>query len=219
MKSKKLALVFILFAVLTAGGYFLARWVLGKPVSSPATVSATDYKVGDRLPPGVAEKSDSKTRLSMFESTYAELQWDSMMPADWNPDASLKALNLSDLQDNDPRAEKALAQMKKMWSQAPVDSALDGKMVRIAGFAVPLEQSDSLVSEMLLVPYFGACIHTPPPPSNQVIHIKFKEPQEAVGAMQAYWVWGQLKVERFSSTMGDAAYQMVAAGIAPYEQQ
>uniref|UniRef100_UPI003515A5B6 DUF3299 domain-containing protein n=1 Tax=Limnobacter sp. TaxID=2003368 RepID=UPI003515A5B6 len=86
------------------------------------------------------------------------------------------------------------------------------------GFVIPVEQSEAGVDELLLVPYFGACIHTPPPPANQIIHVKLAKPQPAMGAMQAYWVWGELQLNRFSSEFGDAAYQLVATGLQPYDQ-
>ena len=45
----------------------------------------------------------------------------------------------------------------------------NGKQVKLPGFVVPLEYSDKgRVKEFLLVPYFGACIHYPPPPPNQI---------------------------------------------------
>src|SRR6187549_1707175 len=54
----------------------------------------------------------------------------------------------------------------------PALKALDGKSVRIPGYMVPLEDDSEIVSEFLLVPYVGACIHTPPPPPNQIVQVK-----------------------------------------------
>ena len=34
------------------------------------------------------------------------------------------------------------------------------------------------VTEFLLVPWVGACIHTPPPPPNQIVHVKSDQPFE-----------------------------------------
>ena len=55
---------------------------------------------------------------------------------------------------------------------------LVGKSIKIPGFAVPLEGDDGFeyIEEFLLVPYFGACIHVPPPPPNQVIHVILDAP-------------------------------------------
>ena len=54
---------------------------------------------------------------------------------------------------------------------APVVEALNGQHVKIPGFVVPLDASGETVKEILLVPYFGACVHVPPPPSNQIVHV------------------------------------------------
>lgn len=176
--------------------------------------SDSSYELGEKLPAEGVGKSKGKAN---FDPAYPELDWDSLIPAGWDPMAAFKGLNLAKMKDSDPKAMEALDKMKKAWSEAPVESGLSGKKVRIAGFAVPLEQSDKAVSELLLVPYFGACIHTPPPPANQIIHVKLKNKVPAVGAMQPYWVWGELKVARTSSSMGDAGYRLEAVSMTPYE--
>lgn len=176
--------------------------------------SDSTYELGDKLD---AQGNGKPKGKGNFDPAYSELDWDSLIPAGWDPMAAFKGLNLAKMKDSDPKAMEALDKMKKAWSEAPVESGLNGKKVRIAGFAVPLEQSDKAVSELLLVPYFGACIHTPPPPANQIIHVKLKNKVPAVGAMQPYWVWGDLKVARTSSSMGDAGYRIEAVNMTPYE--
>ncbi len=53
-----------------------------------------------------------------------------------------------------------------------VNKSLEGATVRLPGFIVPLEAVKSGdVSEFLLVPYFGSCIHVPPPPPNQIVYV------------------------------------------------
>jgi uncharacterized protein len=169
-----------------------------------------EYQVGDQL---VANQEETQ-----FDPAYPLVEWDNLMPADWDPMAAFRGLDFSNLQDNDPRAQKALEAMRKAWNEAPVNMAMSGQQVRIPGFALPLEQSEAGVTELLLVPYFGACIHTPPPPANQIIHVKLDAPEPALGAMQPYWIWGQLSATRFSNELGDAAYQIQAKGIQPYDQ-
>ena len=230
MKIGKVIVMVVAVVVLTALGYGLASWFLGKPdqnaegatqleqtlaqLSSDTAATDGEYAVGDRLS-GNADK-DSKKAI-VFDPAFPELQWDNLMPADWDPMAAFRGLNIAELQDNDPKAQEALEKMRKAWNDAPVNTAYTGKKVRIPGFAIPIEQSEKGVDELLLVPYFGACIHTPPPPANQIIHVKLSEPQPAVGAMQAYWVWGELTASKFSSELGDAAYLLSATGIQPYE--
>ncbi len=56
-------------------------------------------------------------------------------------------------------------------------SLLNKQRVEASGFIVPLEMDEYIdsVSEFLLVPDPLACIHVPPPPPNQLIHVKMKE--------------------------------------------
>jgi hypothetical protein len=61
--------------------------------------------------------------------------------------------------------QEALKRILAEWDRAPVVEEFDGQLVRIPGFVVPLESDGKTISEFLLVPYFGACVHVPPPPS------------------------------------------------------
>ena len=75
-------------------------------------------------------------------------------------------------------------------------SRLIGKSIKIPGFAVPLEGDDGFeyIDEFLLVPYFGACIHVPPPPPNQVIHVILDEPVYFEVISFAIWITGILEI-------------------------
>ena len=75
-------------------------------------------------------------------------------------------MNFDALTDADPRALALLQRMRETWDNAPTNNAMDDKPVRIAGYLVPLDEVKAGLTRFLLVPYFGACIHTPPPPSN-----------------------------------------------------
>ena len=165
-----------------------------------------DYKVGDRLPEKPAQGS----------AGYKEMTWDALMPADWNPAKDFQALDLASLSDSDPRAVKALEQLRAALDNAPVVSALNGARIRIAGFTVPLESARGQISEFLLVPYFGACIHTPPPPANQIIHVKPLKPYKSDQAIEAVWVSGPIETVRSETGLGNAGYRMRAELIAPY---
>lgn len=176
---------------------------------SPAIAQQDGYAVGEEI------RKSEKTKG--FDPKYPELDWDTLIPEHWNPMLAFEGLNLEDMGDEDPKAMEALDRMKQAWDQAPVESSLNNKLVRIPGFAVPLDGSSKETKEFLLVPYFGACIHTPPPPANQIIHIKMNKSVPAIGAMQPYWVWGQLKVTRTESDLGNAGYRIEAVGLKPYE--
>ena len=86
---------------------------------------------------------------------------------------------------------------------------LDGKDVRIPGFVVPVEtDGNGKLKEFFLVPYFGACIHVPPPPANQIIYGRLEEPIDMVNIWDAFWMEGTLNIEDISNQTADAAYTM-----------
>jgi hypothetical protein len=83
---------------------------------------------------------------------------------------------------------------------------------------VPLEREGTALKEFLLVPYFGACIHVPPPPANQIVHVIATKPVDTA-TMDAVWVSGKLTLERVQTHMGGSAYRLRAAKIEPYTKK
>jgi hypothetical protein len=146
---------------------------------------------------------------------YPTITWDSLVPKDWDPSAQFKNQPAS-LQDNDPRAVEMLAKLREAWDNAPVNASMDKRPVRMPGYLVPLEEANGQVTEFLLVPYFGACIHTPPPPANQIVHVMPKSPVKQLKSMDAVWVRGTLHVTRTDSPMGTAGYRMEAVAVEKY---
>ena len=147
---------------------------------------------------------------------WPEIGWDALIPKGWDPSAEFKGLDFSRLQDADPRAMEALEKIKAVWDNAPAEPALNGRQGRIAGFALPLEKKGDKVTEFLIVPYFGACIHTPPPPANQIIHAKSRKPLSGVTMMTPLWVYGTFSVQRASTDWGVAGYRLQVDRVAPY---
>lgn len=85
---------------------------------------------------------------------------------------------------------------RKRRAEAVVPT-LDQQNVRMPGFVLPLEYSGKKVSEFLLVPWVGACIHTPPPPPNQIVHVRLKKSAEfePTGQFQPVWVTGVMRAK------------------------
>ncbi len=85
---------------------------------------------------------------------------------------------------------------RKRRAEAIVPS-LDEQRVRMPGFVLPLEYSGKKVSEFLLVPWVGACIHTPPPPPNQIVHVRLEKSAEfePTGQFQPVWVTGVMRAK------------------------
>jgi hypothetical protein len=95
---------------------------------------------------------------------------------------------------------------------------LNGVLVRIPGFMVPLEDTETRVTEFLLVPYFGACIHVPPPPPNQMAHVLMERNQVVdVNLWDPIWIVGELRIENVESPYGMVGFQVTGERILPYD--
>lgn len=145
--------------------------------------------------------------------------WEQLIPAGWDPYKDLKALNLQNLKDNDPKADEALKKMRKLWDNAPINPLILGQAVRLPGYLVPLEDLPEGLKEFLLVPYFGACVHSPPPPANQIVHVKLDQAVKRFRSMDAVWVTGTLSATKTDSHMGVASYRLDAKLMSPYSDK
>ena len=174
------------------------------------TAQQGGYEVGQRLEP--VEENDSGNA-----SDVITLEWDQLVPPEYDPMVLLEGVDLNSLDDDDPKARELLEEVQAAWANAPVVEALNGRWVRIPGFAVPLDGDADTVNEMLLVPYFGACIHVPPPPSNQIIHVPKMSPVSRDAAYDAVWVEGVLRTRGKHTDVGSAGYTLEAGSVRPYE--
>ena len=99
-----------------------------------------------------------------------------------------------------------------------VNAQLDGRTVKIPGFIVPLDlDEDSKVIEFFLVPYFGACIHVPPPPANQIVYVTLEKGVALDSMYEAYWITGELSVKDKQTRLGAAAYTLAGRQIEVYK--
>ncbi|ELL4668442.1 DUF3299 domain-containing protein [Vibrio fluvialis] len=98
-----------------------------------------------------------------------------------------------------------------------VRSELNGSTVKIPGFVIPLEGDENTVTEFLLVPYFGACIHVPPPPPNQIIYVKFPKGAPVQELWDVVYVIGTLKTESVSLDLAETGYVIEGSKIAEYD--
>ncbi|MFD2158746.1 DUF3299 domain-containing protein [Rubritalea tangerina] len=102
---------------------------------------------------------------------------------------------------------------------------LDGKLVSLPGFVLPLEFDGKKVKEFLLVPWVGACIHTPPPPPNQIVHVIVAEPFATKGTFEAVTITGKMQLKKQVRELflvdGTAdinmSYAMESAAVEKYE--
>jgi hypothetical protein len=138
------------------------------------------------------------------------------MPKDWDPMKEFRVGDAALVPEGSVKERNLMRQMREVWDNAPTNPKMDGAQVRLPGYVVPLEEFKGELKEFLLVPYFGACVHSPPPPSNQIVHVIASPPLKGVRTMDAVWVSGTLTVQRTDSAMGVSSYQIKTPAVEPY---
>ena len=102
---------------------------------------------------------------------------------------------------------------------------LNGQKIKLPGYLLPLEFEEKKVTELLLVPWFGACIHTPPPPPNQIVFVTMEEGYGNTEQFAPVWVWGEMQVKKSQKSLFlvdgesgiDTGYTLVADKVTPYK--
>jgi len=141
-----------------------------------------------------------------------------------NVQAELKAGNV-DIDGLLARREEITEKRRARGQTA--NAELNGKTIRIPGYLLPLEFEDKKVVEFLLVPWVGACIHTPPPPPNQIVHVKLEKGFDMGDDMfTPVWVNGVMKTEKNNPELSfidgkqniDVSYVMQAEAVEIYKE-
>ncbi|MCG8440451.1 MAG: DUF3299 domain-containing protein, partial [Caulobacterales bacterium] len=95
---------------------------------------------------------------------------------------------------------------------------LDGLNIRMPGYVVPFDfKDDGAYGEFLLVPYFGACLHTPPPPPNQIVYVHAEPEVEIASIWEPVWIEGVMATDRNENDLGNAAYTVALNKLEMYE--
>ena len=160
---------------------------------------------------------------------YQQIEWTDLMPqaeldALLNPPAYLDEVEDGSFEDK--IASQIQAQLNvdldDPYQQALVSTniveAMDQAYIRLPGFVVPLSfgESEFMITEFFFVPFFGACIHLPPPPPNQILYVNYPQGIELKALYDAFWLNGQLSTELIENDTAIAAYQLSLHSIEPY---
>ncbi len=163
--------------------------------------------------------------VSVFAQTpgYQKITWDDLLNEEWYLQMKKDMASygrMSFLKDGSEEAEKLMASMRKKLDEAPISTKYVNQKIRMPGFVVPLDAVRNGQREFLLVPYFGACIHTPPPPANQIVLVT-PHPQlnlsKTLESMDVIWVEGELKEARTKTASGVSGYSLEAIQVYPYK--
>jgi hypothetical protein len=86
------------------------------------------------------------------------------------------------------------------------------------GYILPLDFAEQgAAQEFLLLPYHGACVHTPPPPPNQIVYLRSPEPIRFGSLWEPVWVEGRMEIERVDTDLAATAYAMTLRQVEPYQ--
>lgn len=168
-------------------------------------------KDGDPLPimwEDLMPEGSEEALMKQYEAFYATLE-------------KRYAANTTTLADADPYARiEEGSEFDFMPQLGGFDTVedLDGVLIRMPGYVVPFDfQTDSKHREFLFVPYMGACIHTPPPPPNQIIFVRADPAIKISDIWAPYWIEGTLSTETTENELGDTAYTLSMTLIEDYE--
>ena len=176
------------------------------------------------------QNSPIDTETSLPAQAFKTVEWTDLMPASdlealLNPPDYLDDVedgSFEDLLSNQVSNAIAAAnddQYQQALKSTTIIAEMNNQPIRIPGFIVPLEfDKKNKVTQFFLVPYFGACIHMPPPPPNQIIFVTTKG-MELDDIYNPFWITGVLKTAIIENELGTAAYTMQMQSIEMYLEE
>ncbi|NUZ06683.1 DUF3299 domain-containing protein [Piscinibacter koreensis] len=156
-----------------------------------------------------------KARAAEKAASIRRLSWDELIPKDWDPQKFFRDKQVGAVREGDVGERALMREMRQIWDNAPTRLELNGLVVKLPGYVVPVEMLVGDIKEFLLVPYFGACVHTPPPPANQLVYVTLEAPKP-LKTMDVVWVTGTMRTERNGSPFGNSGYRLEASAVEPY---
>lgn len=164
------------------------------------------------------------------DDAFKTVEWTDLMPEEdlnalSNPPEYINEVEDGSFEDqiNDQFQNTTNTTTDDRYQQALVStsvvSELDGESIRIPGFIVPLEfNDDQTITQFFLVPYFGACIHMPPPPPNQMIFVNYPRGLKLNALYDPFWISGVLKTSLQENDMATSAYAMDMQKFESYQE-
>ncbi len=193
-----------------------------KPYLSPAVLAAFALVACSGEPATQQdETSAAATPVPTKTSSGAlEITWEDLLPEGEEEEQRLAELYAARAEQAAGLAEGGAGDIATQFGSYTTVSDFEGMKIRLPGYTVPFDYGyEAEISEFLLVPYFGACLHAPPPPPNQTIYVTTSKPIRLVDLAQAVWVEGTLRATRQETELADAAYTIELAVTEDYYGQ
>ena len=164
------------------------------------------------------------------ESAFSTVEWADLIPPEvleilLNPPSYIAEIEDGSAEDQitsqmkNTLAEEEEDAYRRALASTDVNPAMDGLKIRIPGFVVPLEfDEDQTISQFFLVPYFGACLHMPPPPPNQIILVDAPEGVQMSALYEPFWLEGEVSTVVTENDMAKSAYAMQLHKLSPYSE-
>lgn len=198
----------LLLLVCSATGVLIARGInhYWPAVTSLLTSNHSLYRT-----------TDPKILDAINTTSFQQIGWQQLLP---EPDKKILQHYQSATQA--PLADQMLRSLQASTDQAYRASlystntvaSLIGKAVAVSGFVVPIDVSENRhITSFFLVPYYGACIHFPPPPPNQMIFIRLSDGLALDSIQTPVTVTGILQRGLFEDPLGTSAYILNASQV------
>jgi hypothetical protein len=166
------------------------------------------------------EKEMTTERKVLSTPAFMEAEWTDLLPEDdldalLNPPSYLDEIvdgSAEDILSNTLKSEVTDSgddRYQQALISTNVKSIVNNAPIKIPAFIVPLEfDDDQNVTQFFMVPFFGACLHLPPPPPNQTIFVNYPQGLKLESLYDAYWISGIIKTSLVENDTATAAYSM-----------
>ena len=164
------------------------------------------------------------------KSAFTTVEWADLIPPEvleilLNPPSYIAEIEDGSAEDQiasqmkNTLAEEEEDAYRRALASTDVNPSMDGQKIRIPGFVVPLEFDEGqTISQFFLVPYFGACLHMPPPPPNQIILVDAPEGVQMSALYEPFWLEGEVSTMITENDMAKSAYAMQLHKLSPYSE-
>lgn len=184
----------------------------------------TKTAIGTNINDAIKPTSSKDTTTNTDENGYQEITWEDLEVPGKGAEAILDKFQkeIDAIPEGSMKEKEVMGRLQAALDNAPVNPKLDKKKIKLPGFISPLEidEKAGMVKEFLLVPYFGACIHVPPPPLNQTLLVKPPKDQwiKLDDSYMPFWVSGVIHAESTATKLANAGYKITDVKIDPYEE-